>query len=741
MPKISVIIPLYNKEKFICDTIYCLRAQTFKNFECIVVDDSSTDQSLKNAEQAIDGDTRFYIVKNKVNSHASATRNIGLLYASGDYIVFLDADDVLTSTCLTERYTVAVRHRYKNIAGSYSKHKAIAEDERVYPSSTRMTHNIVSFQSCLGDCPVVMHSPLIRRDIACGVGGFDERLKLGAEDFDFWVRVLRHGFIFLPTHTVNAFYREEKNSMVRLGAHNHLKVAISIFQKFNAKVKLNSFFSIAAMKMFLPAWAYALEAKIANRIFRFVGMHLEIYERNTAKDFVSFVPNCHNNFPFDVRIFDLIRYGIVRRNPDLRKNKAALKEYDGLIMSCISDFIDEARQLENVNIPTDIENVDVYSAEWQRTVDIAFIPHKDYHAATIELLQDDLKKKDLSFVVVDCSALYRDEGVRSALHKGSMPHVSLAQLCFGDFSPKCVVVFNDWDRIVTRPAMEAAKKAGIVAMAIVEGVQDYDDADTGRIRHAYKTCSHVIAPSPFDMKYFDSTKQQVYEGSIPRIAKLAEESESHPYSRHSPIVINSNFSYNVLVNKRDAWVTDAVDACTELGLSYVISRHPADMGDFSSYVVTEKSMYDAIWNGSIFISRFGSGIIESLAMNRPVIYFNPHGERVDKFKNPIGAYYIAHSKEELKAMIQKTYENINILKTKWPAFLELHAGYSACNPHGAIHRVVEALHESLTSIDMPKQEDRKKFGQYFSGSFHADDANLFRNVKFIKDWQKSSIKR
>ena len=734
MPKISIIIPLYNKQDFIEDTIYCLRAQTFKSFECIIIDDQSTDNSIIKATKAIDGDSRFIIIKNKIKSNVCETRNTGLLYASGDYILFLDADDVISKTCLTERYTTVDRIHSRNIAGCYSKHAVIPENCSKYNASVQQKSPIISFETSYGDSPFVIHSPLTRRDVICGVGGFDEKLYHGAEDFELWVRILRHGFIFIPTNTLNAFYREHRDSLVRRDAFYHLYSALKIQEDNNSVVSEEDFFSIAETKMDQPAWAYALEKRYFNRIFRFLGMQCENDSMNDLSIIAKYLPNFHKWKPSDLSAVDLMRYGIVRNNPYFKNNEALLSIYDNKIAFCITEI--ETKSRENHIPATPQSSYEIYSAGWQRNIDFIFIPHKDYHVETFKALRPWLDANKYTYVIADCSSIYKDERVRSALEGTDIPHVSLAKICLGDFSPKCIVVFNDWDRLVTRPAMEAAKKTGIVALALVEGIQDYNDDDTGRIRNAYKTCSHVILPCSYDKKYFENSQQYVYDGGIPRISALRKDALNHHYTKQAPIVINSNFTYNVLTDKRDFWVKLAVEACTELDLDYVISKHPADIGDFSNYNVTSKSMYDAIWDGSLFISRFGSGIIESIAMNRPVIYFNPHGEKVDKFKDPLGAYYIATSKDELKEKIIETFNNLDELKKAWPHFLEVHAGCMRDNFDSPIQYVTESLQKALQSIPLPVQQDRKKFGEYFAAYFHRSDAEILKKIKHIPNWGK-----
>ena len=92
MPRISVIVPMYNVADFIADCIESLKAQTFKDFEVICVNDGSTDSTLFRARDAAGDDARFVFVERE-NGGLSAARNTGLGAATGDYVCFLDADD------------------------------------------------------------------------------------------------------------------------------------------------------------------------------------------------------------------------------------------------------------------------------------------------------------------------------------------------------------------------------------------------------------------------------------------------------------------------------------------------------------------------------------------------------------------------------------------------------------------------------------------------------------------------
>ena len=106
---ISVIIPLYNAEKFIGECLDSLLAQTFKNFEVIVVDDCSTDNGVKIVEGYLPKfNGRLSLLHTEKNSGGgSAPRNKGLYYSRGEYVFFADSDDSLTKNALAEMYTLA----------------------------------------------------------------------------------------------------------------------------------------------------------------------------------------------------------------------------------------------------------------------------------------------------------------------------------------------------------------------------------------------------------------------------------------------------------------------------------------------------------------------------------------------------------------------------------------------------------------------------------------------------------
>jgi hypothetical protein len=151
------------------------------------------------------------------------------------------------------------------------------------------------------------------------------------------------------------------------------------------------------------------------------------------------------------------------------------------------------------------------------------------------------------------------------------------------------------------------------------------------------------------------------------------------------VLINSNFSHNVLTERRDAWLTQAVAAVRRAGLEPVISRHPEDKGTLFPELVTQASFYETLESCCASVQRFASGILESLAAGVPVIYFNPHGERVDKFSSdPMGAYPVAVTEDALAGHLTTLGAWREAALARADAFLDHHAGHRDIDSGAAI---------------------------------------------------------
>ena len=187
-PAISVIIPLYNAEKYIRQCLESMLDQTFENFEVIVVDDCSTDNSVEVVEDIINSAERGHLIhlikRNKNSGGAAIPRNVGLRYSHGKYIAFCDNDDMFTTTALEDLYEIAeetradILHAQKFLSNS-------KEDDGVIDDDTELS--ITSWES----------GPFTEKPLAI-TENIGERVKLFTRMqllWNVWNKLFRRDFI------------------------------------------------------------------------------------------------------------------------------------------------------------------------------------------------------------------------------------------------------------------------------------------------------------------------------------------------------------------------------------------------------------------------------------------------------------------------------------------------------------------------------------------------------------------
>lgn len=142
-PTISVIIPLYNKEMSISRTVHSVLEQSKTEFELIIVDDGSTDNSLKVAKSLLDSRIRFV---SQSNGGPSKARNTGINYAQGDWILFLDADDELADGTLEHLFNMTALHPNATIIdGSFIIRSTKSEKKVIFQENKTIQNNYKSF--------------------------------------------------------------------------------------------------------------------------------------------------------------------------------------------------------------------------------------------------------------------------------------------------------------------------------------------------------------------------------------------------------------------------------------------------------------------------------------------------------------------------------------------------------------------------------------------------------------------
>lgn len=206
-PVISVIIPVYNGAKTIKETIESVLQQTYKTFELIVINDGSQDETLAIISSIQDPRIKVFSYP---NAGLSATRNRGIVRSCGEFIAFLDADDLWTKDKLAAQLEALQQNPQAAVAYSWTDH--IDENSKyLRPASYNSCNGNVYERLLIGNFLVCGSNTLIRTEALHKVGGFDESLN-SAEDWDMWLRLASHyEFVVVPRPQV--LYRISPYSM------------------------------------------------------------------------------------------------------------------------------------------------------------------------------------------------------------------------------------------------------------------------------------------------------------------------------------------------------------------------------------------------------------------------------------------------------------------------------------------------------------------------------------------------
>jgi len=215
MPRFSIIIPCYNGERWLDQAIRSCLAQTARDLEVIVVDDGSTDGSADIAAAYVASDARVVAIQ-EANRGVGAARNAGLAIAKGDYVNFLDADDVLASEKLAVQG--AVLDENPDIACVFCDGRGIDADGRVFMDHIVDPRRFAGPESFFdlffsgGQFPPLI--PLLRRTVATAAGDFDtDRAVAGCADTAYWLRVALTGARFHYVDRVLCSYRTTAGNM------------------------------------------------------------------------------------------------------------------------------------------------------------------------------------------------------------------------------------------------------------------------------------------------------------------------------------------------------------------------------------------------------------------------------------------------------------------------------------------------------------------------------------------------
>lgn len=234
VPLVSVIIPAYNAAPWITDTLASVLAQTFRDYEVIVVDDGSTDGTAA-AVRAAGGDIRLIT---QANRGLSAARNTGIRHSRGRLIAPIDADDLWLPDFLGEMVP-GFNQPHVGVACSdvyiWDQRTPIERSPRRWQQVRPPGAGEDAWRRLLGGNFVMTPGVMIRKSAVDAVGGFDEAQRF-AEDYDLWLRMARAGHRFHVVDRPLGIYRERPASMSKdLGAkvEGHLRICAKLLASSN----------------------------------------------------------------------------------------------------------------------------------------------------------------------------------------------------------------------------------------------------------------------------------------------------------------------------------------------------------------------------------------------------------------------------------------------------------------------------------------------------------------------------
>ncbi|SDW86916.1 Glycosyltransferase involved in cell wall bisynthesis [Lutibacter oricola] len=231
-PLVSIITPNFNAEKYISQTIESVLNQTYTNWELIIVDDCSTDNSVKIIHQFLGSEAKIKLIKLELNSGAAVARNKGIEIANGDYISFLDSDDIWLPHKLEMQLDFMMVNKYVLTFSSYISKEEGQEKEVIVEAKKRVGYKDLLRNNYIG-CLTAMYSvnklgkvffPLIKK----------------RQDWALWLKITKKGYKAYSIKKPLAIYNNRSNSI----SSNKLDLL-----KYNWKVykEIEKFNSITAL--------------------------------------------------------------------------------------------------------------------------------------------------------------------------------------------------------------------------------------------------------------------------------------------------------------------------------------------------------------------------------------------------------------------------------------------------------------------------------------------------------------
>lgn len=300
-PAVSVIIPAYNVAKFIEETLSTVFAQTFCDFEIILVNDGSPD--TEDLEQRLDPFFQKIVYIKQKNGGVASARNTAINYARGVFLAFLDGDDLWLSEYLESQINYIKQSNYQMVYCNALMFNEKYWSKKTYMESSPSKGEVTTKSLILGNCNVITSGTVVKKEKIVGQQGFDENPSIaGFEDFDLWFRLAKQGCRIGYQKKVLLKYRVT-NTGLSGGNVKRAERSVRAMNYIKEKNKLT--------ESELSAWSYQLKSSLAELEIEKGKYHL------VKKDFVKAIYHLTeaNSFYHKRKLLWLIRF--LKLTPDL----------------------------------------------------------------------------------------------------------------------------------------------------------------------------------------------------------------------------------------------------------------------------------------------------------------------------------------------------------------------------------------------------------------------------------------
>ena len=486
---VAVIVPTYADSEFLTDALRSVQQQTFTNWRCYVVDDASP-QNVDAVLKEFRSDDRFVLVRHGANAGLAAARNTGLRVCTEDAIQFLDADDLLTPWSLELRVADLRQHWNDPLtAGVHGQILQCTEETELADIGSWTVKPSVpkrDWLSAEGESPFTVHAPLTKAAVVKSLGGFDETFLNGAEDWDFWQRVLRHGFIFRPTLAVVGAYRQRQASMIREHGSIHLSRANALFEAAEQWADVDE--SVAVSNARMPFSEAKLAYQRLIRSARWAGIRaaqLKSIDEAIDDDILGFLrPEATVGTRRD-DCFRAAKGGLIRGlglSTHVVKglgsdSRAVIEQVAWDISDRLLDYCASA----SANSPA--AAAATFSLDRRRHVDVALLAETNADALELVSLNSRLMNAGLSVVAIKADYALGDSGATEVLSEHFDELVPFNQIALGSVtcdvvvtrspvSPATLDLIDRVAKIGTRPVL----LAGADRELLLEDSPSYDAA-------------------------------------------------------------------------------------------------------------------------------------------------------------------------------------------------------------------------------------------------------------------------